>query len=101
MSVALNFLNYTHRGGPIFLSFPGIVLVLYMSYSVFPFLAYGKPMTFFWFGERIFFRYDGTNICQAQGPNKVECPISCLPSTSPSVLALPEGSLWVSDDSVV
>lgn len=57
-----------------------------MSYSVFPFLAYGKPMTFFWFGECIFFRYDGTNICQAEGPNKMECPINCLLLQAPVYL---------------
>lgn len=47
-------LNYVCRGGPIFLSFPGLILILDMSYSVFPFLACSKLMTFslyFWFWE--------------------------------------------------
>ena len=31
MSIALNFLNYAHRGGPIFLSFVGIVLSICLT----------------------------------------------------------------------
>lgn len=44
MSVALNFLKYTHRRGPIFLSFPGIILIICPTQ---PLLAWGRMMTFF------------------------------------------------------